>query len=49
LHPLCGADLRTLLRVLVGSGGIAPQHLLRAGIALAAATIRAPISTLEDR
>jgi omega-hydroxy-beta-dihydromenaquinone-9 sulfotransferase len=47
LHPLCGADLTTLLRVLIGSGGIAPQHLLRAGIALAAATIRAPISALE--
>jgi hypothetical protein len=47
LHPLCGADLVTLLRVLIGSGGIAPQHLLRVGIALAAATIRAPFSALE--
>jgi hypothetical protein len=46
LHPLCGADLRTLLRVLITSGGIAPQHLPRAAIALAAATIRAPFSAL---
>jgi hypothetical protein len=47
LHPLCGADLTTLLGVLVGSGGIAPQHLLRAGIALTVAIIRWPFSTVE--
>jgi omega-hydroxy-beta-dihydromenaquinone-9 sulfotransferase len=47
LHPLCGADLTTLLGVLVGSGGIAPQHLPRAGIALAAAIARWPFSTVE--
>jgi hypothetical protein len=47
LHPLCGADLATLLGVLVGSGGIAPQHLPRAGIALTAAIARWPFSTVE--
>jgi omega-hydroxy-beta-dihydromenaquinone-9 sulfotransferase len=47
LHPLCGADLTTLLGVLLGSGGIALEHLPRAGIALAAAIARWPFSTVE--
>src|SRR5918994_5859143 len=45
LHPLCGADLTTLLGVLVGSGGIAPPHPLRAGVAPPLAMIPWPFST----
>ena len=47
LHPLCGADLTTLLGALVGSGGIAPRQLPRAGIALSAAIARWPFSAVE--
>lgn len=47
-HPLCGADIATLVRVLCGNGGVAPGALPRTALALLAAAARLP-STLAER
>ncbi len=47
MHPLCGADIATLTRVLLGNGGIAGRALPQAGIALAATLARLPFTALE--
>ncbi len=46
-HPLCGADIATLIRVLCANGGVAPWALPQAALALAAAVARLPASLAE--
>ena len=46
-HPLSGANLATLLSALAGGGGVAPDRLPQAAIALAACLGRLPFTTLE--
>ena len=46
-HPLCGANLTTLVSALAGGGGVAPKRLPQAGIALAACLGRLPFTALE--
>lgn len=46
LHPLMGADLWTLLRVLVANGGVAPRCLPHAAVAIATAVARLPFTAL---
>ena len=48
MHPLCGADIATLVRVLSANGGVAPRALPRAALALLVAAARLP-STLAER
>ena len=47
MHPLCGADIGTLVRVLTGNGGVAVRALPQAGLALAMTIARLPITVLE--
>ena len=47
MHPLCGADIATLVRVLRANGGVAPRALPRAALALAIAALRLPASLAE--
>lgn len=46
-HPLCGANLATLLRLFATNGAVAPRHLPRAAIALAVTLVRWPFTTVE--
>ena len=46
-HPLCGADIATLVRVLGRNGGVAPRALPQAALALAIAVARLPASLAE--
>lgn len=46
-HPLCGADLATLLSALTGGGGVASARRPQAALALAACLARLPFTTLE--
>lgn len=46
-HPLCGANLTTLARVLAANGGIRSGRLPQAAMALGAALGRLPFSLLE--
>ena len=46
-HPLCGADLSTLARLLTTNGLVSPQQLPQASIALAFSLLRWPFSTSE--
>ena len=48
MHPLCGADIGTLVRVLCANGGVAPHALPRVAVALLVAASRLP-STLAER
>ena len=48
MHPLCGADIATLLRVLCANGGVAPRALPQVAVALLVAAARLP-STLAER
>ena len=48
MHPLCGADIATLLRVLCANGGVAPRALPQVAVALLVAAARLP-STLVER
>ncbi|MCY4550489.1 MAG: sulfotransferase [Defluviicoccus sp.] len=47
MHPLCGADIATLVRVLGRNGGVAPWALPQAALALAVAAARLPSSLAE--
>lgn len=47
MHPLCGANLATLVTVLAANGGVAPRALPRAGLALAVSALRVPFTALE--
>jgi len=47
MHPLSGADLRTLCTLLATNRPIAPDRLPQAGLALLAALARWPCSSLE--
>ena len=47
MHPLCGADIATLVRVLARNGGVAPWALPQVALALAVAAIRLPSSLAE--
>jgi len=47
MHPVCGADIATLLRVLIGNGGIAVRAVPQAAIALATTLARPPFSMAE--
>ena len=47
MHPLCGADVATLVRVLGRNGGVAPWALPQAALALAVAAARLPASLAE--
>jgi len=46
-HPLCGANLATLLSALADSGGVARERLPQAAIALGACVGRLPFTALE--
>lgn len=48
LHPLMGADLLTLVRVLAANGGVAPRCLPHAGLAIATSLARLPFTALEQ-
>lgn len=48
VHPLCGADLATLVRVLCANGGVAPRALPQVAVALLIAGARLP-ATLAER
>ena len=48
MHPLCGADLGTLVRVLCANGGVAPRALPQVALTLLVAAARLP-STLAER
>ena len=48
VHPLCGADLATLVRVLCANGGVAPRALPQVAVALLVAAARLP-ATLAER
>lgn len=48
LHPLMGADLSTLLRVLLANGGIAPRCLPHLSLAIATAFARLPFTVIEQ-
>ncbi len=48
MHPLCGADLATLTRVLCANGGVAASALPRVVVALLVASARLP-ATLAER
>ncbi|MGB3494535.1 MAG: sulfotransferase [Elainellaceae cyanobacterium] len=48
LHPLMGADLVTLARVLVANGGVAPRCLPHAAVAIATALARLPFTAIEQ-
>ena len=47
VHPLCGADIATLVRVLRANGGVAPRALPQVALALAVAALRLPSSLAE--
>lgn len=47
-HPLAGADPATLVKVLWQAGGLPPGGWARAGAALTASLLRAPISLTES-
>ena len=47
-HPLSGADPATLLRVLAGSGGVAPGRAHVAAVALGMALLRLPFTLAEQ-
>ena len=46
-HPLCGANLTTLLSGLIDGGGVTPGRRTQAVLALAACLARLPFTTLE--
>ena len=48
MHPLCGADPATLVRVLCANGGVAPRALPQVMVALLVAGARLP-ATLAER
>jgi hypothetical protein len=48
LHPLAGARLVTLLRLLARHGGCAPRHLGQVALMLAGAVLREPFCIVED-
>lgn len=47
MHPLMGADVRTLVRSLTEYGGVPPRNWLHLAAFLAAAIARSPITLLE--
>lgn len=47
LHPLMGADLLTLVRVLLANGGVAPRCLPHATLAIATVLARLPFTAIE--
>lgn len=47
MHPLCGADFRTLYTSLRANGGVAPSRLPQAAIAVLTALARWPFSAAE--
>ncbi|MGB3612321.1 MAG: sulfotransferase [Elainellaceae cyanobacterium] len=48
LHPLMGCDLKTLLQVSGGSGGVPLRYVPHLALATAAAIARLPLSALEQ-
>lgn len=48
LHPLMGADLKTLAEVLRRNGGVSPRCLPHIGLAIATCVARQPISAIES-
>ncbi|MEM9452293.1 MAG: sulfotransferase [Cyanobacteria bacterium P01_E01_bin.6] len=47
LHPLMGADLRTLVQILIANGGVSPQCLPQAALAIATSIARLPFTAIE--
>jgi hypothetical protein len=48
LHPLMGADLGTLLRVLLNNGGVHPRCIPHAALAIATSVARLPFTSIEQ-
>ena len=47
LHPLMGADIATLLQILIQNGGVSPRCLPHMALAIATSIARLPISAIE--
>ncbi|MEB3210239.1 MAG: sulfotransferase [Leptolyngbyaceae bacterium] len=48
LHPLMGADIRTLIQVLITNGGVAPQCFPHVALAIATSIARWPFTAIEQ-